>query len=83
MGHKGGHWQVHEECIVCTAVCQKAYVRLKRRRTMKNMIKPVALAIIELRLSEGINQLLTYLHTYSVNRKFRRIIFKKNSVATS
>jgi len=25
MGHKGGHWLVHEECIVHTAVCQKAY----------------------------------------------------------
>ena len=35
-------------------------------------IKPVALAVIELRLSEGISQLLTY----SVSRKFRRI--KKN-----
>ena len=29
-------------------------------------IKPVALAVIELRLSEGISQLLTYLLTQSV-----------------
>ena len=54
MGHKGGHWQVHEECTVRTAVCQKTPLRLKRRRTVKN--KPVALAVIELRLSEGISQ---------------------------
>ena len=27
--------EVHEECIVHTAVCQKAHVRLKRRRTVK------------------------------------------------
>ena len=32
-------------------------------------IKPIALAVIELCLSEGIRQLLTY----SVSRKFRRI----------
>ena len=24
MEHKGGHWCVHEESIVCTVVCQKA-----------------------------------------------------------
>ena len=34
-------------------------------------IKPVALAVIELRLSEGISQLLAY----SVSRKFHQIIF--------
>ena len=41
-------------------------------------IKPVALPVIEVRLSEGISQLLTY----SVSRKFCRIIFFLNSVAT-
>ena len=35
MGYKGGHWYVHDECIVHTAVCQTARVRLKRRRTVK------------------------------------------------
>ena len=33
-------------------------------------IKPVALAIIELCLPEGISQLLTYLLSQSVSRKF-------------
>ena len=32
MEHKGGHWLVHEECIVHTAVYQKA---LKQHRTVK------------------------------------------------
>ena len=26
------HWLVHKECIVPTVVCQKAHLRLKRRR---------------------------------------------------
>ena len=37
---------IHEECIAVYA-CQKAPLRLKRHRTVK--IKPVALAVIELR----------------------------------
>jgi len=43
MGHKEGH--IHEECIVCTAV----WSGIKQKK-----IKPVALAIVELRLSEGV-----------------------------
>ena len=35
MGHKGGHWYVHEECIVHTAVGQKAPVGPKWYRTVK------------------------------------------------
>jgi len=35
MGHKGGHWLVHEECIVCTAMCQKAHLGMKQHRTVK------------------------------------------------
>ena len=38
-------------------------------------IKPIALAIIELCLSEGISQLLTYLLSQSVSRQIRLIIF--------
>ena len=34
MGDKEGHWWVHEECIVHTAVCQKALIGQKRRLTM-------------------------------------------------
>ena len=41
-------------------------------------IKPVALAVIELHLSEGISQLLSQL----VGRKFHFIIFFLNFVAT-
>jgi len=29
MGHKGGHWLLHEECVVRTLVCQKAPLELK------------------------------------------------------
>ena len=32
MEHKGGHWLVHEECIVCTVVCQKAHLRLNSEK---------------------------------------------------
>ena len=46
---------MHEECIVCTAVCQKMPLGLKQRWTVKK-INPVALAVIELHLSEGISQ---------------------------
>ena len=42
-----------EEYITRTAVCQKAPLLLKRRRTVTNK-KPVALAVVELHWSEGI-----------------------------
>ena len=45
-------------------------------------IKPVTLAVIELRLSEGISQSVSYLLTQSVSRKFCRIKKFYNSVAT-
>ena len=51
--------EVHEKCIVCTAVCQKAPLGPKRRQTVKK-------SVIELRLSEGINQSVSQ----SVSRKF-------------
>ena len=35
MGHKGGQRQVHDVCIVHTAVCKKAHLGMKRRRTVK------------------------------------------------
>ena len=56
------------------SVCQKV------REAMSNSekIKPVALAIIELRLSEGISQLLSQ----SVTRKFCLINIFKNFIAT-
>ena len=48
MEHKGGHWLVHEECIVHTAVCQKA----TEATPNSEKIKVVALAFIELCSSE-------------------------------
>jgi len=51
---EGGHWLVHEECIVCTVVCQKSRSNIEQQK-----IKPIVLAIIELRLSEGIRQLVS------------------------
>jgi len=42
------YWQVHEESIVCIAVCQKVPLGLNSEK-----IKHVALAIVELRWSEG------------------------------
>ena len=54
MGHKEGHWAVHEEYIVHTAVWQKAQATSNSEK-----LKPVALAIIELRLSEGNSQSIT------------------------
>ena len=47
--------------------CQKAPLRLKRRRIVKKTNKPVALAIIELRLSKGMSQLFTQSVENSVN----------------
>jgi len=41
-------------------------------------IKLVALAIVELRESEGIIQSVRWLVSYSVSRKFHNIILKKN-----
>jgi len=55
--HKGGHWLVHEECIVHTVVCQKAHLGLKRRRNGKK-IKLLVLAVVELCLAKGISQLV-------------------------
>jgi len=52
MGHK------HEECILHTVVCQKGTSRDKAMLNSKK-IKPIALAVIELRLSEGIRQLFS------------------------
>jgi len=43
------------KCIACTVVWQKAPLELKWSWTVKK-IKPVALAIVELRESEGIRQ---------------------------
>ena len=48
---RGVHWLVHEECFVCTAVCQKAYLRLKWYQTVKIQARSV-LVVIKLRLSE-------------------------------
>ena len=51
--HTPGHWLVHEDGNVCTAVCQKhilAEVTLKSEK-----FKLIALAIIKLHLSEGIS----------------------------
>jgi len=61
MGHKGGPWEAHEECIVRTAVCQKTHLGTKQRQTVKK-IKPIALAVIELRRHRAVSQ--------SVSRKF-------------
>jgi len=47
--------EVHEECIVCTAVWQNTPLGLKQCPTEKK-INTVALAIVQLRVSEGINQ---------------------------
>jgi len=53
--HKGGHWQVPEEYIARTVVCQKA----PKATSNSEILKPVALAIIELCWSEGIRQLVS------------------------
>jgi len=58
MEYKGGPWKIPEECIVRTAVCQKAPARLKHRQAVKKM-KPAAFAVIELCCSEGIGQLVS------------------------
>ena len=55
MWHKWRHWQVHEKCIVHTAVCQKTHVWLKIEQWKK--IKHVA---FKLCLSEGISQSVTH-----------------------
>jgi len=44
MEYKGGHWKVHEQCIVHT---EKAPLKPKRCHTVKKA-KPAALAIAEL-----------------------------------
>ena len=48
---------VHEECIVRTAICQKAPLRPKQHRTVKK-IKPIALDISYACLKESVSQLL-------------------------
>ena len=62
MGHKGGQWEVHEECIVHMP---KDTSRAEATSNSEN-IKPVAIAIIELQLSEGTSQAVSQ----SVTRKF-------------
>ena len=42
-------------------------------------IKPIALAVIKLCLSEGISQLLTYLLSQSVENSINKIFFKVRS----
>jgi len=61
MEHKGGHWSVHEECIIMYCSMPKG---TSQAEVMSNSeeIKPLALAVIKLCLSEGISQ--------SVSRKF-------------
>ena len=50
IGNEGRHWQVHEKCIVCTALCQKSPLELEWCQTVKKK-QPIALAAIELCLS--------------------------------
>jgi len=57
MGHKGGPWLVHEECVVCIAAWQKAPEGMSN----SGKIKPVALAIVRLHNSEGISQAVSLL----------------------
>ena len=54
MVHKGGQSEVHDVCIVCTAVYQTTPVRLKRYQTMKKSSLYISLAVIELWFSQGI-----------------------------
>ena len=70
-------WRMH--CMYCSM--PKGTCRAEAMPNSKK-IKPVALAIIELRLSEGISQLLSQSVSYSVSRKFRCINFWKDSVST-
>ena len=56
MGHKGGHWK--------NALYALQYAKgtcLAKVTSNSEKIKPVALTVIELRLSEGISQLLSQL----------------------
>ena len=53
---------VHEVCIVCTAVCQKALVWLKPATSNSEKIKPIVLAVTVSCISWAINQ--------AVSRKF-------------
>ena len=52
MGHKGGHWK--HTLYICTAVPKS----ISKAEAMSNSekIKPIALAIIVIHLSKGINQ---------------------------
>jgi len=62
MRHKGGHWKVYEECIVCKAVWQKqALLGLSDIEQQK--VKPVVLPIFKLREShsvENLNSIATF-----------------------
>ena len=53
MEHKGGHWLIHEECIVLTAVYQNTHLGLKQHQTEKNQACSVSHYLC---LSEGISQ---------------------------
>ena len=75
MGHKGGYWQVHEECIVLTAVCQKVHVRLKQRQTVKkSSLQPYLLssytclkATVSQLLSQSLENSIQYFFKFHSN----------------
>ena len=49
---------VHDTCIACLAVDEKAHLKTKQREEKENReeIKSVATSIVELRLAEGISE---------------------------
>ena len=55
MEHEEGHWLVHEECIACTAVCQKIHLGLKQCQAVKNQ----AGSISNYRLKASVRQLVS------------------------
>ena len=70
MAHKGVH-KVHETCIVCT-LCEMQKGTCETEATSNGeKIKPKALTIIELCLSEGISQ-----ESQSVENSTESIFFK-------
>ena len=66
-GHKGGQWYVHKECIVWTAVYQKASLRLKQCQTVKKSSWQPYVVFIELCLSEDISQSVSYSPTQTID----------------
>ena len=64
MEHKGGYWLVHEECIVCSAVCQKVYLRQNQCQ-----IKVVVLTVIEFCLTEDTSQAVSQSEEILLNKK--------------